>query len=204
MIPDGREQDCANSTTQGQIPLRMWGGIGRASSPIVLFSGLPNSVGSWGDFPSRLSRATGQRVVALDWSAVGRSDLPGALPRSQDWKRRAAREVSVYPGFESFIACGHDGGAAIAAEAAAWAGLACLGLITIRGPAWAPEPPSDFSANEALPKRRCPVLALHGELGELDSVGHAGRRSAHGTSGGEMISAIREFLALRVFPLPIH
>lgn len=182
----------------------MWGGSGYGSRPIVLFSGLPNSIGSWGDFPSLLSHATGQVVVALDWSAIGRTGLPGALSRSQNWERRAARQIAVYPGFESFIACGHGEGAAIAAEAAAWAGPACLGLITIRGPSWAPEPLSKFSIDDATPKLRCPILALLGEVGELDPVGHAGLGFAHGTSGGEMIAAIREFLALRVFPLPIH
>lgn len=201
MMPGGRERDCALSTPQGQIPLRIWGGSGHGSSPIVLFNGLPNSVGSWGDLPSLLSRATGQMVVAFDWSAIERSDIPGALPWSRDGERRAARQIAIHPGFESFIACGHDGGAAIAAEAAAWAGPACLGVITIRGRAWAPEPLSNFSMGDAVSKLRCPVLALHGEL---DPVGHAGRRSAHGMSKGDMIAAIREFLALRVFPLPIY
>ncbi|WP_199086606.1 hypothetical protein [Bosea sp. ASV33] len=143
-------------------------------------------------------------IVALDCSAIGHSERSSELPHSEGWQRQAVRQIGAVPGFESFIACGQDGGTAIAAEAAAWAGPACLGLIMIRSQTRVPESSSDISLDHALPNLRCPILVLHGELGEFDPVGVAGLGSAHGTSGGEMISTIREFLALRVFPLPIH
>ncbi|MGO4404337.1 alpha/beta fold hydrolase [Bosea sp. RAF48] len=104
-------------------------------------------------------------------------------------------------------------------EAAAPAGLDPGGTAYGSLDAWASSPTFDVLIDEALSKLRCPVLAVHGELDEVCSLEHARRiafgrgcvgvipgagASPHKEKEGDVLAAIRDFLALSVFPLPIH
>jgi pimeloyl-ACP methyl ester carboxylesterase len=88
-----------------------------APTLILLHEGL-GSAGMWGDFPEKLSAATGCGVFA--WSRVGYGhSSPAMLPRKLDFMHIEAREVLPRLleaiGFRSGLLVGHSDGASVAA-----------------------------------------------------------------------------------------
>ena len=88
-----------------------------APTLILLHEGL-GSAGMWGDFPEKLSAATGMGVFA--WSRVGYGQSsPAELPRTLDFMHVEAREVLPRLldaiGFRRGLLVGHSDGASIAA-----------------------------------------------------------------------------------------
>ena len=89
----------------------------QAPTLILLHEGL-GSAGMWGDFPEKLSAATGFGVFA--WSRVGYgASSPAKLPRTLDFMHVEAQEVLPRLldaiGFRQGLLVGHSDGASIAA-----------------------------------------------------------------------------------------
>jgi len=90
---------------------------GEAPTIVMLHEGL-GSAGLWGDFPERLSAATGAGVFAYSRAGYGRSS-PAQLPRPVTFMHEEAREVLPKvldaAGFRRGLLLGHSDGASIAA-----------------------------------------------------------------------------------------
>jgi pimeloyl-ACP methyl ester carboxylesterase len=88
-----------------------------AATVVLLHEGL-GSVGQWGDFPDRLTAATGLGVLAYSRAGYGRSSA-ATLPRRTSFMHEEAREVLPRVleaiGFARGILLGHSDGASIAA-----------------------------------------------------------------------------------------
>jgi pimeloyl-ACP methyl ester carboxylesterase len=123
---------------QGRIFTRSWAPgdpseAARLASPIVLFHDSLGCVALWRDFPARLSRATGRRVIAYDRLGFGRS-----TPRTERLPLDfIAEEASVYfpilreqLGVQGFVAFGHSVGGGMAIQCAAESASDCEALVT--------------------------------------------------------------------------
>ncbi len=88
-----------------------------ASTLVLLHEGL-GSAAMWGDFPEKLSRATGLGVFAYSRLGYGHSS-PATLPRKLDFMHVEARETLPHLldaiGFRQGMLVGHSDGASIAA-----------------------------------------------------------------------------------------
>src|ERR1044071_5227063 len=101
-----------------RIEYRMAGpGQGDAPPMTLLHEGL-GSAGIWGDFPEKLSAATGLGVLAYSRVGYGHSS-PAQLPRQLDFMHVEAREVLPRIldaiGFRRGLLVGHSDGASVAA-----------------------------------------------------------------------------------------
>lgn len=117
----------------GTLFARVWGRLGPADVPIVLFHDSLGSVELWRDFPARLTAATGHPVVAYDRLGFGRSDPhPGRL--DADFIRHEARSslpaVRRALRIDRMILFGHSVGGAMAVAAAAAFPDASVAVIT--------------------------------------------------------------------------
>ena len=101
-----------------ELEYRMTGpAAGYAPTIVLLHEGL-GSAGLWGDFPEKLSAATGTGVFAYSRAGYGAS-TPAALPRPIDYMHVEALEVLPKLldaiGFRRGLLVGHSDGASIAA-----------------------------------------------------------------------------------------
>ena len=90
---------------------------GKAPTLVLLHEGL-GCVGLWGDFPDKLSAATGAGVLVYSRAGYGESS-PVKLPRPLSYMHDEARETLPRLldaiGFERGLLVGHSDGASIAA-----------------------------------------------------------------------------------------
>jgi pimeloyl-ACP methyl ester carboxylesterase len=90
---------------------------GEAPTLVLLHEGL-GSAGMWGDFPDKLSAATGTGVFAYSRVGYGHSS-PAALPRALDFMHVEAREILPRLldaiGFREGLLVGHSDGGSVAA-----------------------------------------------------------------------------------------
>ncbi len=118
---------------RGRLFARSW----RPWAPgpaILLFHDSLGCIDLWRDFPERLARTTGRRVVAYDRLGFGRSDphpgrLPGDFIRSEAKIVVAALREQLSLG--SLIAIGHSVGGAMAVAAAARDPGSCTAVVTV-------------------------------------------------------------------------
>ncbi len=96
-----------------------WVGVGPAEGPtvVMLHEGL-GSVAMWRDFPSRVAKTTGLRVLVYSRRGYGRSDSATDLPCPVDYMHREAQEV-LPDLFRELDVCrpillGHSDGASVA------------------------------------------------------------------------------------------
>ena len=121
-------------TDAGRLFAAQWHpALARDAAPIVLLHDSLGCVALWRDFPERLARVTGRRVVAYDRLGFGRSDAnPRTLDANfvHDEARVGFQRLREVLDIDAFVAFGHSvgGGMAIAC-AAAWP-EACRALIT--------------------------------------------------------------------------
>lgn len=111
-----------------RLEVRTWPGTG---IPILMLHEGLGSVGTWRDFPARLARATGRRVVAWSRQGHGGSD-PLPAPRLPDYMHREAMLVPRLMdklGIGRAILFGHSDGASIALITAARAPERVAALI---------------------------------------------------------------------------
>jgi pimeloyl-ACP methyl ester carboxylesterase len=101
-----------------RLEYRMIGPRPDAAPTIVLLHEGLGCVGLWGDFPEKLSSATGAGVFVYSRAGYGRSS-PVALPRPLTFMHEEAREVLPRLldaiGFRRGLLVGHSDGASIAA-----------------------------------------------------------------------------------------
>jgi pimeloyl-ACP methyl ester carboxylesterase len=101
--------------------------------PIVLFHDSLGCVELWRDFPSKLSEATGRRVIAYDRLGFGRSQQLAARP---PLSFIAEESTAVFPilrealGLTRFVALGHSVGGGMAIHCAAAFAEECEALVT--------------------------------------------------------------------------
>jgi pimeloyl-ACP methyl ester carboxylesterase len=127
------------SHPQGRIFRRTWSKKSNAHgasnlAPIVLFHDSLGCVDLWRDFPSRLSGATGRRVIAYDRLGFGRSELMSKRPSLEFV---AQESEATFPtvldqlGLDRFVALGHSVGGGIAIHCAAGFPERCEALVTV-------------------------------------------------------------------------
>jgi pimeloyl-ACP methyl ester carboxylesterase len=101
-----------------QIEYRWIGPAPEAAPTIVLLHEGLGSAALWGDFPDRLSAATGAGVLVYSRAGYGASS-PTALPRPLDYMHREALDVLPRlldaTGFRRGLLVGHSDGGSIAA-----------------------------------------------------------------------------------------
>lgn len=129
-----RPQDAWVDLAQGRIFVRSWEpALPPTLSPVLLFHDSLGCVALWRDFPERLCRATGRRVIAYDRLGFGLSD---ARTDRLSLEFIAQEAVAVLPdlqrslAFERFVALGHSVGGGMAVHAAAQWTRHCDALIT--------------------------------------------------------------------------
>jgi pimeloyl-ACP methyl ester carboxylesterase len=101
-----------------RLEYRMVGPRPDAAPTLILMHEGLGCVGMWGDFPDKLSAATGFGVFAYSRVGYGQSS-PAVLPRGLDFMHVEAREILPRLldaiGFEQGVLVGHSDGASIAA-----------------------------------------------------------------------------------------
>ncbi|WP_312152564.1 alpha/beta hydrolase [Pseudomonas sp.] len=121
------------ATAQGRLFAQDWTPQGEQGVPIILLHDSLGCVALWREFPERLARATGHRVIAYDRLGFGRSDgHPGQL-RLGFVEAQAEQEFTALRsqlGIDAFIVFGHSVGGGMAISCAARFAEHCQGLIT--------------------------------------------------------------------------
>ena len=123
-------------TANGRLFARSWLPSSRPEgdrSPILLFHDSLGCVELWRDFPERLARVTGRRVIAYDRLGFGRSDpYPGPLPLTFVHEERAsvAPPLTEALGLETFVCFGHSVGGGMAIATAAGLPTRCDVVVT--------------------------------------------------------------------------
>jgi len=125
----------------GRLFVREWPAAqdGAARPPLVLLHDSLGCVELWRDFPARLARATGRRVIAYDRAGFGRSDArSGRLPldfiaeEASEWFPRVCRHFDI----DRFAVLGHSVGGGMAVHIAARHAGRCEALVTIAAQAF--------------------------------------------------------------------
>lgn len=110
-----------------------------ATAAFLLFHDSLGCVELWRDFPARLARATGRRVVAYDRLGFGRSD-PHPGPIGEDFVRAEARTavpaLCESLGLGALVLLGHSVGGAMAVATAARHPEFCRAVVTIASQAF--------------------------------------------------------------------
>lgn len=109
-------------------------GNSTGGAPIVLFHDSLGCVELWRDFPERLCRGTGRRVIAYDRLGFGTSDArqgPLRLDFIEDEAKNFFPVLKQQLGIGRFVALGHSVGGGMAAHCAALYPHACEALITV-------------------------------------------------------------------------
>lgn len=120
-------------TLQGRLFAQCWNTEGTQKAAIVLMHDSLGCVELWRDFPERLARACGRRVIAYDRLGFGRSDVcPGELPLSfvEDEARSGFQAVCNYFDLSQFVVFGHSVGGGMAVCCAASHSDRCKAVIT--------------------------------------------------------------------------
>lgn len=123
-------------TGAGQLYAKQWRPLDQRQdrlAPIVLFHDSLGCVALWRDFPERLARALGRRVIAYDRLGFGRSSPhPGTLTPSfiHDEASHGFSAVREALHLHQFVAFGHSVGGGMAVGCAATYPGECRGLIT--------------------------------------------------------------------------
>lgn len=111
-------RDCDLEIDGVRLEGRWWGPAAADAPTLVLLHEGLGCVGLWGEFPAKLSQATGCGVFAYSRAGYGKSD-PTPLPRPLAYMHDEAREtlpkVLDAIGFRSGFLVGHSDGASIAA-----------------------------------------------------------------------------------------
>ena len=116
----------------GSLFARSWHPGEEAGAPFLLLHDSLGSVDLWRDFPGRLARATGHRVVAYDRLGFGRSDpYPGRIaPDFIAAEAATIGHVADRLGLERLILFGHSVGGGMAVCAAARRPELCAAVVT--------------------------------------------------------------------------
>lgn len=120
-------------TPQGQLFAQCWSMDDARNAPIVLMHDSLGCVALWRDFPERLARASGRKVIAYDRLGFGRSAAyPGELPLSfiEDEATGGFQAVCQHFDLSQFVVFGHSVGGGMAVGCAAAHPERCLGVIT--------------------------------------------------------------------------
>lgn len=120
-------------TPQGQLFAQSWSPQEVSGDPIVLLHDSLGCVELWRDFPIRLAKSCGRRVIAYDRLGFGRSAAYShKLPASfiEDEAHGGFRALYQQLDLSQFVLMGHSVGGGIAVSCAAAYPQACLGLIT--------------------------------------------------------------------------
>lgn len=132
-MPPVRTRQYWIDTPGGQLFAQCWSCTDEQAPPIVLLHDSLGCVALWRDFPERLARASGRRVIAYDRLGFGRSAARSGLPAAsfvEDEARGDFQAVCQYLGVERFVVFGHSVGGGMAVGCAAAHGQRCLGLVT--------------------------------------------------------------------------
>ncbi|MCU7250347.1 alpha/beta fold hydrolase [Pseudomonas koreensis] len=120
-------------TPEGALFAQSWNSDEAYNPPIILLHDSLGCVALWRDFPERLARATGRKVIAYDRLGFGRSaPYPGKLPGSfiADEARSGFRAVCEHFDVNRFVVLGHSVGGGMAVSCAAAFPGRCQGVIT--------------------------------------------------------------------------
>lgn len=120
-------------TPQGRLFAQCWQTFEAQKDVIVLMHDSLGCVALWRDFPERLARACGRRVIAYDRLGFGRSDAsPGELPLSfvEDEATSGFQAVCEYFDLSQFVVFGHSVGGGMAVCCAASHPDRCKAVIT--------------------------------------------------------------------------
>ncbi|MET0611786.1 MAG: alpha/beta hydrolase [Pseudomonas caspiana] len=120
-------------TLQGRLFAQCWQTFEAQKDVIVLMHDSLGCVALWRDFPERLARACGRRVIAYDRLGFGRSDAsPGELPLSfvEDEATSGFQAVCEYFDLSQFVVFGHSVGGGMAVCCAASHPDRCKAVIT--------------------------------------------------------------------------
>ena len=135
-----------------RLEYRMIGPKPEAAPTLVLLHEGLGCVGLWGDFPDKLSAATGAGVLVYSRAGYGKSS-PVALPRPLSYMHDEAREVLPKLldaiGFRRGLLVGHSDGASIAAIYAGSHQDHRVGGLVLIAPHFFTEDPGIASIEEA-------------------------------------------------------
>lgn len=120
-------------TPQGRLFAQSWHTDEAQKTAIVLMHDSLGCVALWRDFPERLARVSGHRVIAYDRLGFGRSDAyPGELPLSfiEDEATCGFQTVCNYFDLNQFLVFGHSVGGGMAVCCAASHPHRCKAVIS--------------------------------------------------------------------------
>lgn len=126
-------------SSRGRVFAQSWTPEHERGAPIMLLHDSLGCVTLWRDFPARLMRATGRKVIAYDRLGFGRSDVhDGLLPASfvEDEARCDFELVRQHLAVDRFVALGHSVGGSMAVACAAAYPDACMGVVTMSAQAY--------------------------------------------------------------------
>lgn len=118
---------------QGRLFAQCWNTDDIQKAAIVLMHDSLGCVALWRDFPERLARSSGHRVIAYDRLGFGRSDAcPGEQPMSfvEDEATSGFQTVCDYFDLNQFVVFGHSVGGGMAVCCAAAHPSRCKAVIS--------------------------------------------------------------------------